>query len=78
MLSGLSGDRSPPRIATLSVVQVGGDYPGEDTGYSTGGYAEFISETEVVGRGDFRGGWGHKVPYSVFFMRNLMFLLSGE
>ncbi len=32
-----------------------------------GGFVEFISETEVVGRGDLRGGWGHRFPYSVFF-----------
>lgn len=34
---------------------------------STGGFIEQISETEVAGRGDYRGGWGHTHPYSVFF-----------
>jgi predicted alpha-1,2-mannosidase len=34
---------------------------------SIGGYVEKISETEIVGRGDYKGGWGHTYPYSVFF-----------
>lgn len=34
---------------------------------SIGGYIEQISETEIVGRGDYKGGWGHTYPYSVFF-----------
>ncbi len=33
----------------------------------TGGFVEKISDTEVVGRGDFQGGWGHSFPYSVWF-----------
>ena len=33
----------------------------------TGGFIEKISDREVVGRGDLRGGWGHGFPYSVFF-----------
>ena len=32
-----------------------------------GGFFEWITETEAVGRGDFHGGWGHDFPYSVFF-----------
>lgn len=50
-----------------SSVQVGGERPGEHTGVSTGGFIEFISDTEIVGRGDYRGGWGHHFPYSVYF-----------
>lgn len=34
---------------------------------SLGGYVEFITENELVGRGDFQGGWGHDFPYSVYF-----------
>ncbi len=34
---------------------------------STGGFVERVSDTEIVGRGDFKGGWGHTYPYSVFF-----------
>ncbi len=41
--------------------------PGIDTGLSTGGCIEFITDTEIVGHGDFRGGWGHSFPYSVYF-----------
>jgi predicted alpha-1,2-mannosidase len=50
-----------------STIQVGDQVPGEDTGISTGGFVEFISDTEIVGKGDYRGGWGHKFPYSVYF-----------
>ncbi len=41
--------------------------PANEWAYSTGGFAEFISDHELVGRGDFTGGWGHRFPYSVFF-----------
>ena len=34
---------------------------------STGGFIEFISDRELIGRSDFRGGWGHNFPYSVYF-----------
>lgn len=34
---------------------------------SIGGFIEKISDTEIVGRGDYKGGWGHTYPYSVFF-----------
>ena len=50
-----------------SVIEVGGDIPGDTTGKSIGGVLEVISDSEVVGRGDFRGGWGHDFPYSVYF-----------
>lgn len=36
-----------------------------------GGFFEWISAEEAVGRGDFRGGWGHDFPYSVFFYAKL-------
>ncbi|MDX1994193.1 MAG: GH92 family glycosyl hydrolase [bacterium] len=39
--------------------------PGEEA-YSTGGFLEVISDHELIGRGDFRGGWGHNFPYSVY------------
>jgi predicted alpha-1,2-mannosidase len=54
-----------------SVIEVGGDIPGNSTGLSIGGFLEVISDTEVVGRGDFRGGWGHDFPYSVYFYAKL-------
>lgn len=34
---------------------------------STGGFVEWITEREVVGRADCKGGWGHLFPYSVYF-----------
>jgi predicted alpha-1,2-mannosidase len=40
---------------------------GESTGRSIGGFAEIISDYEVIGRGDYKGGWGHEYPYSVYF-----------
>jgi predicted alpha-1,2-mannosidase len=40
---------------------------GGDTGVSTGGFVEWVTDNELVGRGDFRGGWGHEFPYSVHF-----------
>jgi len=54
-----------------AVLQMGGMMPGarthEGTGACTGGCVELVGDREVVGRGDFRGGWGHTFPYSVFF-----------
>ena len=41
--------------------------PSEVGAWSIGGFVEFISETELVGRADCKGGWGHDFPYSVFF-----------
>lgn len=35
--------------------------------HSTGGFVEWVNETTLVGRGDYRGGWGHNSPYSVYF-----------
>ena len=58
-----------------SVVHTGLAVPGhvrsvekwDSEGTSTGGYIEWISKTELAGRSDFIGGWGHDKPYSVFF-----------
>lgn len=50
-----------------SVVQRDFRRPVEETGGSVGGFVEVISDREVVGRGDYRGGWGHAFPYSVYF-----------
>ena len=50
-----------------AVIQVAGNKPGEWTGVSIGGFVEWISDRELVGRADCRGGWGHQFPYSVFF-----------
>jgi len=54
-----------------SVIQIaGGATPkilGEGTGGSIGGYAEVVSDTQIIGRGDYKGGWGHRYPYSVYF-----------
>src|SRR5258708_12233930 len=41
--------------------------PGTSTGTSIGGFVEVVSKREIIGRGDFRGGWGHNFPYSVYF-----------
>ena len=38
-----------------------------EEGYSIGGYFEVISDKEIIGRADFKGGWGHTFPYSVYF-----------
>jgi predicted alpha-1,2-mannosidase len=38
-----------------------------ELGAVIGGFVEWISAQEVVGRADCQGGWGHRFPYSVFF-----------
>jgi predicted alpha-1,2-mannosidase len=38
-----------------------------ELGTVIGGFVEWISDTEVVGRADCKGGWGHHFPYSVYF-----------
>jgi len=38
-----------------------------ELGAVIGGFVEWISEQEVVGRADCQGGWGHRFPYSVCF-----------
>lgn len=58
-----------------AVISAGPQPPGEVSpaepwnsgGVSCGGYLEAVSGTEIVGRSDFRGGWGHHKPYSVYF-----------
>jgi len=52
---------------TGAVIQTAGSAPVTSTGGSIGGYVEFTSPNELVGRGDFKGGWGNPFPYSVFF-----------
>lgn len=34
---------------------------------SVGGQLDVVSETEITGRSDIRGGWGHDKTYSIFF-----------
>lgn len=36
-------------------------------GHSIGGWIEHLDAYTLQGRGDFRGGWGHDKPYSLFF-----------
>ena len=58
-----------------AVISAGSHTPGElspsepwnSGGVSVGGYLEAVSDCELVGRSDFRGGWGHHKPYSVYF-----------
>ena len=38
-----------------------------ELGAVIGGFVEWISDHEVVGRADCQGGWGHRFPYSVYF-----------
>jgi predicted alpha-1,2-mannosidase len=38
-----------------------------ELGRVIGGFVEWISDSEVVGRADCQGGWGHRFPYSVYF-----------
>ena len=40
--------------------------PNGFTPICTGGFVEFASPAEVIGRGDFHGGWGHGFAYSVY------------
>ncbi len=52
-----------------AIIQVGYFSPanGPEWGYAIGGVVEWLSKTEVSGRADLRGGWGHQFPYSVYF-----------
>ena len=34
---------------------------------SIGGWMQVLSDREIIGRSDFRGGWGHDKSYSVYF-----------
>lgn len=34
---------------------------------STGGWMEILSNREIIGRSDIRGGWGHDKSYSIFY-----------
>lgn len=62
-----SGAQANVLIDLGAVIQVDFETPGEYTGASIGGYVEWISERELLGRADLRGGWGHIFPYSVYF-----------
>jgi predicted alpha-1,2-mannosidase len=39
----------------------------QELGAVIGGFVEWISDHEVVGRADCQAGWGHRFPYSVYF-----------
>jgi predicted alpha-1,2-mannosidase len=49
------------------VLQAAYESADEHPGRSTGGELEWVSDREVCGRGDYKGGWGHSFPYSVYF-----------
>lgn len=65
------GENANLLIDAGAVIQVAGmpvgERAGDTTGMSTGGYIAVQSPTEIVGRADCRGGWGHNQPYSVYF-----------
>lgn len=48
-----------------------GETDNMERGRCIGGFAEALSATELIGRGDFKGGWGHSFPYSVFVYARL-------
>ncbi|GAC1641297.1 MAG: GH92 family glycosyl hydrolase [Ktedonobacteraceae bacterium] len=51
-----------------AVIQAHSDWlPENEMAYSIGGFVEWVTDTEVVGRADLQGGWGHRFPYSVYF-----------
>jgi predicted alpha-1,2-mannosidase len=58
-----------------AVIQSGMSAPGhtkpaeiwDSSGASIGGFIDVVSPTEIIGRGDFLGGWGHHKTYSVYF-----------
>ncbi len=50
-----------------AVVQTRHCAPVVNSGGSIGGWCEYASSRELIGRGDFCGGWGHQFPYSVYF-----------
>ena len=54
-------------VDVASAIQIDGHTPGVVTGACISGFAEWTTGGELIGRGDFRGGWGHDFPYSVFF-----------
>lgn len=68
-----------------AVIETGWGMPGhlrpvetwDSGGASIGGYLQYLSPTEFIGRGDFRGGWGHDQPYSVFFYMRLDMSVAG-
>ena len=62
-----TGQQANVLVDVGAVIQVRDAEPIRGTGGSTGGFVECVSDTEVIGRGDYRGGWGHNFPYSVYF-----------
>ncbi|MCC5838625.1 MAG: GH92 family glycosyl hydrolase [Opitutales bacterium] len=36
-------------------------------GESIGGFLEWLDDEQIVGRADYRGGWGHNALYSIYF-----------
>lgn len=36
-------------------------------GRCIGGFVEVLNDHQIMGRGDFKGGWGHDYPYSIHF-----------
>ncbi len=49
-----------------SVIEV---FPHSDAqgGHSAGGFVEVLSNTEIIGRSDLKGGWGSDFCYSIYF-----------
>ncbi|TVR41548.1 MAG: hypothetical protein EA402_12870 [Planctomycetota bacterium] len=41
-------------------------------GTSVGGWARWQDERTLLGRADYRGGWGHNLPFSVFFRLEIL------
>ncbi len=63
----VGGSQANILLDVSAAVQPPEGMPVSEWAYSTGGFAEVISDTEIIGRGDFVGGWGHRFPYSVYF-----------
>ena len=64
----------PQLLVDLGAVLAQAARPGPGDGMtarSIGGTVEMVSPTELHGRGDYRGCWGHDRPYSVFFYARL-------
>ncbi len=70
-----SGGEAGMILDAASVLQHGVSPSGEtqwfeawdSEGESIGGFVQILSDTRLIGRSDFRGGWGHDKPYSLYF-----------
>lgn len=62
------GESAHVLIDLGACVQRGEREPVRGTGGSIGGFIEWVSDRELIGRGDYAGGWGHDFPYSVYFV----------